>query len=83
MLSRRSSLFIALSSGLILGVGYPVVDVSLACRIPTSEACVWGKAYFPLTVSISVVIVGGVVMGLVYAVLMWWRSRRSRDASYD
>jgi hypothetical protein len=79
MLSRRFSLLIALSIGLIVGVGYPVVDVSLACRIPHSEACVWGKAYFPLTIGVSVVMLGSMTMGLVYAVLMWWRNRRSSD----
>lgn len=49
------------------------LDVSLACRVPSSEACVWGKAYFPLTLSVSVVLVGGVVAGLFYAVLLWRR----------
>ena len=42
----------------MVGIGYPVVDVDLACRIPISEACVWGKAYFPQTVGISVVVLG-------------------------
>ena len=71
----------ALSAGLIAGVAYPFMDVALACRVPTSEACVWGKAYFPLTLSVSVVVLGGVVTGLVYAVLIWWRSRQARDGS--
>jgi len=56
------------------------VDVALACRVPISEACVWGKAYFPLTLTVSVVVLGGVVTGLVYAVLVW---RRGRQAGND
>ena len=79
MLSRRSSLFTALFVGLLAGVGYPFVDVALACRLPTSEACVWGKAYFPLTLGLSVVMVGGAVAGLLYAALMWRRRRQSGD----
>jgi len=75
MRSRRSSSLIALSIGLVVGIGYPVVDLGLACRAPSSEACVWGKAYLPLTLSVSVVLLGGVVAGLVYAVLLWRRRR--------
>ena len=77
MLSRRAPLLIALLVGAAIGVGYPFVDVALACRVPISEACVWGKAYFPLTLTVSVVVLGGVVTGLVYAVLVWRRGRQS------
>ena len=81
MLSRRFSFLAALCVGLIAGVGYPFVDVALACRVPISEVCVWGKAYLPLTLSVSVVILGGSVTGLLYAVLIWWRRRQSRDGA--
>ena len=78
MLSCRFPFLTALCVGLIVGAGYPFVDVGLACRTLTSVACVWGKAYFPLTLSVSVVVLGGVVTGLLYAVLIW-RRRPSRD----
>lgn len=77
MLGRRFPFLTALCIGLAVGVGYPFVDVALACRAPISEACVWGKAYFPLTLGISVVVLGGAVTGLLYAVLV--RRRPSRD----
>ena len=79
MLSRRFPFLTALCVGLTVGAGYPFVDVGLACRAPTSEACVWGKAYLPLTLSVSVVVLGGAVTGLLYAVLMWRRRRLSLD----
>ena len=69
----RSPLLTALVFGLIAGLGYPVVDIAIACRTSVSEACVWGKAYFPLTLGLSVLLLGGLVTGLVYAVL---RGRR-------
>lgn len=72
---RLSLLLVALSIGLAAGIGYPFVSVAFACRVPLSEACVWGKAYFPLTLAVSVVIVGGGVTGLLYAVLSWRRGR--------
>ena len=79
MLGRRASLLIALAGGLAVGVGYPYADIALACRAPMSEACVWGKAYFSLTMTVSVVLLGGITTGVLYAVLMWRRRRRSRD----
>jgi hypothetical protein len=74
----RSPLLSALVTGLVVGIGYPFVDVGLACRRPISEACVWGKAYFPLTLGASVVVLGGAVAALLYAVLTWRRRRLSR-----
>jgi len=79
MPSGRSVLVTALVIGLVAGVGYPFVDIAVACRVPASEACVWGKAYFPLTLGLSLVIVGGTVSGLVYAGLTWRRRRRSNN----
>ena len=75
MPSRRSSLLMAVAVGLIAGIVYPVADVALACRVPSSEACVWGKAYFPLTLGASVLLVGGAVAASLYAVLAWRRRR--------
>ena len=57
MRSRRSALLAALFGGLVVGIGYPFVDLALACRAPMSEACVWGKAYFSLALTVSVVFV--------------------------
>ena len=78
MLSRRSSLLTALVVGLVVGISYPFIDIGLACRAPRSEACVWAKAYFSLTLSVSVVFLGGLVAGLLYALLLWRRHHQSR-----
>ena len=81
MLGRRFPFLTALCVGLIVGIGYPFVDVALACRVPISEACVWGKAYLPLTLGLSVVIVGGPITGSLYVVLI--RRRRSSGDDAD
>jgi len=78
VLSRSSSLLVALSAGLVAGIAYPYVDIAIACSAPMAEACVWGKAYFSLTLTVSVVLLGGTVAGVVYVVLRWRRDRRSR-----
>jgi hypothetical protein len=69
MARRRFALCTALAAGSAVGIGYPLVDLALACRAPASEACVWGKAYLPLTFGLSIVILGGAVSALVYVVL--------------
>ena len=64
------------------GIGYPFVDLILACRIPASEACVWGKAYFPLTLALSLVLIGGATAGLLYVGLIWFRRPPSDDSAH-
>ncbi|MFC5302846.1 hypothetical protein [Azospira restricta] len=77
MRGRRFPFLTALGVGLTAGFGYPLVDLALACRVPVSEACVWGKAYLPLTLGVSAVVLGGPVTAVAYAMLRW--RRRSRD----
>ena len=76
MRSDRTLLLVALGTWLVVGIGYPYLDLALACRTPDSEACVWGKAYFPLTMGLSLTLLGGLAAGLVYA-LRVWRRRKS------
>jgi hypothetical protein len=75
VLNRIATLLLALCAGLAVGVGYPYVEVALACREPASEACVWGKAYFSLTLTVSIVLLGPVAAAAVYALLAWVRRR--------
>jgi hypothetical protein len=75
VLDRLALLALALCAGVAVGVGYPYVEVALACREPGSEACVWGKAYFSLTLTVSLVFLGPVAAGVVYALLAWLRRR--------
>ena len=77
---RRTAVLTALIIGLIVGVGYPYVDLAVSCRVADSEACVWGKAYFPLTLVMSVVLLGGLAGGVVYAVLSSRRKNSGDDS---
>ena len=65
-----------MASGLAAGGGYPLIELLLACRVALSEACVWARAYLPTSLAISLVLLGGLVAGLVYAWLRWWQSGR-------
>lgn len=79
MRSRRSALIAALLVGLLAGAGYPLVELAIDCRAPSSEACFWGKELLLLTLGLSIPIVGGAVTGLVYGGLMWHRRRQSNN----
>ena len=78
MTPRAKALLGAIAIGVAVGAAYPFVDVALSCRVPDSEACVWGKAYLPLSLGLSIPMIGGVVAGVAYA--LWaWRNPRSRE----
>jgi hypothetical protein len=66
---RARKILSAAVIGLAVGAALPFIDVAVACRAPESEACVWGKAYLPLSLGISIAVIGSVVSVLVYAVL--------------
>lgn len=54
-----SSWKIRATISLVVALAYPFVDVWQKCRLPLSEACVWGKSYLPLTIGFSLVLIGG------------------------
>lgn len=59
-LQRRHLLFV-LIVGVLLGIGLTLARWRFACRVPDSEACVWGRAYLPISLSL------GAAAGLVVA----------------
>lgn len=79
MHNRHTSLLVAISSGLLAGLGYPNVDLACSCRQPASEACVWGNAYFRLTLAFSLISLGGLTTGVVYAALAWLGRKGRKD----
>jgi len=76
--SRRASAWIGIVAGAAVGAAYPFIQLAIDCRAPQSEACVWGKSLLPLTLAVSVVVVGAIAAYAIYALLEW--RRRSRDA---
>lgn len=78
-MSRRAPLLFALLAWAVVGIGYPFLDIAWACRVPDSEACVWGKAHFSLTLTVSVAVLGSIAAGLVYGLLIWRRGRQGNN----
>jgi hypothetical protein len=59
--SRPVRLFIATLVGVLAALAVPYGNLWLKCQVPTSEACVWSKAYLPLSLGLTTVILGAPV----------------------
>jgi hypothetical protein len=59
----RTRLLAAFSAALIIGMTFPYAELAWKCRESSSrsEACVWGKAYFPLARWVEPLIVTPIV----------------------
>ncbi len=68
MTLRRRPLPAALTLGLVLGVGATLVQWRVACRLPESEACVWGRAYLPISLPVGG-FAGLVIAAVTYLVI--------------
>ena len=68
-MGRRANALVSLVVGLAAGVALPFLQVYMECRTPQSEACVWGKALLPVTISISAVVVGAFVAMALFGIL--------------
>ena len=80
--TEKRNIVVAMAVGLVVATAYPLVDLALSCRAPQSEACVWGKAYLPLTFGLSIPIVGTLAAAVTYALIAWVaRRKRVRSAS--
>lgn len=65
MATKRRA-FISLLLLALFGAGIPLLERWIKCQQPLSEACVWAKAYLPLSFAI------GAAIGLLAALLAWF-----------
>jgi hypothetical protein len=75
--AHRIAVLAALTAGMVIAVGVPMGDRWRACREPTSEACVWGKALFPVSLAMFAV-VGAAAAVLVFLAVRAWQRRPPR-----
>jgi hypothetical protein len=74
---RRVALIVALS--IAIGLAYPLLELALKCRHPDSEACVWARAYWHLSIWIEppiVAVIAAIVLAVAIAVVR--RASRGR-----
>ena len=82
MHTRLAHVLAALAVGALLALGLPLLGLWRDCRTPSSEACVWGRAYLPLTLGLGTVI-ALVVAGIAYLLLRTWIARRGHGHDAD
>ena len=72
----RSRLIATLATALVIGFAYPYLELAWKCRgDAASEACVWGRAYFPLSRWVEPLIVAPIA----FAVIVVFRRIFERD----
>lgn len=68
MSAPRARPVLVLGLGILIGIAATLVQWRLACRVPISEGCVWGRALLPLSLPLGAA-AGAVVAGVAYLVL--------------
>jgi len=67
---RRVALIAGLS--IATGIAYPFLELALQCRRPESEACVWARAYWHLSIWIEppiVAVIAAIMLAAAIAVV--------------
>ena len=67
MARMSSGVLIRIAIALVVGLAEPSIELAWKCRegFETSEACVWGKAYLPLSRALGLLIIAPAVFGLL------------------
>lgn len=76
--SRPVRLLIATLAGVVAALAVPAGNLWLKCQVPTSEACVWTKAYLPLSLGLTTVILGVPVFIVTLMLLRRYAATRPR-----
>jgi hypothetical protein len=68
-----------LAIALAAGLAEPYLEIAWKCRagLETTEACVWGRAYMPLSRVVGLVLIAPVVfVALTFLSVVWTRRHR-------
>jgi hypothetical protein len=81
MAIRKLRLAVAALGGIALGLVATLVNWRHACRAPESEACVWGRAYLPVSLPFGAAV--GLVLGVVAYLIVAGVGRRRGPGQPD
>jgi hypothetical protein len=76
--SRLVRLVVATLAGVLAALAVPYGNLWLKCQVPTSEACVWSKAYLPLSLGLTAVTLGVPVFVVALVLLRRYAATRRR-----
>lgn len=65
-MTTKPRVFLSLLVFALLAAGVPLLERWIKCQQPSSEACVWAKAFLPLSFGI------GTVLGVLAALVTWF-----------
>jgi hypothetical protein len=70
--AARTRVAIIAAASIAIGIAYPFAELAFKCRAPDSEACVWAKAYWSLSIRAEppiVAVIAAVVLAVATAAL--------------
>ncbi len=76
--SRTARAVLAVVVGVVAAVVVPLGNLWLKCQQPVSEACVWTRAYLPLSLAFTTVILGVPVFVVTLVLLRKYAATLSR-----
>ncbi|MFN2565065.1 MAG: hypothetical protein ABR499_08675 [Gemmatimonadaceae bacterium] len=76
--SRAVRILIATLVGVVAALAVPLGNLWLKCQQPASEACVWSRAYLPLSLGLTAVILGVPVFVVTLVLLRRYAATRVR-----
>lgn len=76
--SRPVRILVATLVGAVAALSVPLGNLWLKCQQPTSEACVWSKAYLPVSLGLTAVILGVPVFVVTLVLLRRYVTTRAR-----
>lgn len=76
--SRAVRLVIATLVSVLAALVVPYGNLWLKCLVPTSEACVWSKAYLPISLGLTAVTLGVPVFVVTLVLLRRYAATRPR-----
>lgn len=76
--SREVRVLVAALAGATAAIAVSLGNLWLKCLQPASEACVWTRAYLPLSLAVSFVILGVPVFVVTLLLLGRYASARRR-----
>jgi hypothetical protein len=76
--SRGMRALIAVLVGVVATLVVPFGNLWLKCLQPTSEACVWSRAYLPLSLAFTAVFLGVPALALTLFLLRRYAATRPR-----
>jgi hypothetical protein len=78
MTAPSKSTWLLIGLAIAVGLAEPYLELAWKCRegFETSEACVWGRSYFPLSRAAGLLLIAPLTFGVLWFSRRVWMRRR-------